>query len=199
MKKVFDLTSKSSNLQSEAVVDLRKIEKSILKIPSSGNKLPPSKEKEGKNQQVIWWLMEEPPITFHPLITPLFCLFILSMGVYSFFQKNWLFFILIIVSLFAYLIFIFQTPKKRLFRLTKEGISIDNNFYPYRYLKGFSIVNKRNIYFLALEINQFAQKHLLIPIRLEKKEKIVNFLRKYLPEKEYQESFLEFLTDFLGF
>lgn len=195
--KFFDLPSKKINRPTEAIVDLRGIKKPIS-IPSS----PEAKKifSKEKGQQIIWWLMEEPPsVVFRPIITPLAGLIGLGLGIYAVFQKNWLFFILIILIFFVYFLLIFQKPPKRLFRLTQEGISIDQKFYPYHHLKGFSLVEKRDALFLALEISQFAQRYLLIPIRQEKKEKIINFLKNYLPEKAYQESFLEILADFFGF
>lgn len=203
MKKFLDLSSKKLKTTPEAVVDLRKIKKPLVeekKPEEKGEKLVSKKAVPlGKKKEVIWWLMEEPPaVVFRPVITPLLCLGGLALGIYAIFQKNWLFLLLLILIFFTYFLLIFQKPPKRLFRLTDEGLSIDENFYPYKNLRSFSLTEKRGFLFLAFEVHQFAQKYLLVPYRKEKKEKIVNFLKNYLPEKEYQPTFLEALADFLG-
>ena len=91
-----------------------------------------------------------------------------------------------------------EEANKHIIRINNQSVVIDSKVFSYEELKGFGYLEKHNGKYLIFETSSLTQKYVLIPLRKDK-EKIMEFLKKYLPEKQYEEGFLDTLEDFLKF
>lgn len=103
--------------------------------------------------------------------------------------------IIVFVLILALLILIRQKPSQKLkIKINKSGIKINNDFYEYRDLESFSVSN----FYLTLKQKKTFSSNIRIPI-IEEKNKIKNYLKKYLKYKKQEESVLDILAERLGF
>jgi hypothetical protein len=113
----------------------------------------------------------------------------------SLFAKNYIFGIVIILSVFSLYIWAQKEPKKYKFKINPKGIAIGKNIYGYDNLKSFWIFyDPPRIKYLSIESKKILMPKIVIPIGEEDPNKIRGLLIKFLPEKEQEES----LTDVLG-
>ncbi len=103
--------------------------------------------------------------------------------IYSYFNKNPLFALVIILSAILYLANEKNEPKKIIFAISEDGIVIENKFIPYKKLKTFYILYQppliKNLYFQPK--NPIAQV-ITIPLEAENPVEIRKILLQYLSE-----------------
>lgn len=207
MRTIDNLSAKKEPFLSNGqIVDLKKIA-SFKKA-----ELEAKKEQEEKNRKIetpkekipekviFWWTAqaEENARRHSVLWYATTFIIILAVTIFSIVQKNWLFLIFIILAIFIYLTMSRRHTDKGLFRITDKGLEIDERKYNFPELKSFALNKKNGKNYLMFETNRIMEKILSVPIKKDL-DKIANYLKKYLPEKEYQESFIDTLKDFLGF
>ncbi len=113
-------------------------------------------------------------------------------------QKNWFFIVIIALSVFLYISFEKQKPRKFRVRISGQGVEIGRKLYPFTQLDGFGFMEEENIKFLVLETNKIGGKFVKFPFKGDEDE-LANFLIKYLPEKEYEDTFLDRLGEIIKF
>ena len=118
--------------------------------------------------------------------------------IFAVLQKNYLFLFFIILAIIVYYFMNRSDINKHIININSQNIIIDSKTFPHEELKGFGYLEKHNGEYLIFETSSFAQKYILIPLKKDK-EKIINFLKNHLPQKEYEEEFLDTLEDFLKF
>jgi len=118
--------------------------------------------------------------------------------IFALLQKNYLFLVFIILSATVYYFMNREGTNKHIIRINNQGIIIDSKTFSHEELKGFGYLEKHNGECIIFETSSLTQKYILIPLKKDK-EKIIEFLKKYLPEKQYEEGFLDTLEDFLKF
>ena len=103
--------------------------------------------------------------------------------IYSYFNKNPLFALVIILSAILYLANEKNEPKKIIFAISEDGIVIENKFIPYKKLKTLYILYQppliKNLYFQPK--NPIAQV-ITIPLEAENPVEIRKILLQYLSE-----------------
>lgn len=173
----------------------------ILKPVIEGKNVSPTIEiKSQTDNSVFWWSAEEERnqqqrgLLWYLSITVL----AIALIIFAIIQKNYLFLIFIILAVTVYYLMGRQNPKKHIFRINNQGVTINEKTFPYEDVKGFGFFEKLDKEYLIFETSSFAQKYVLAPIKKDR-EKILEFLRKHLPEKQYEENFLDTLEDFLKF
>ncbi len=104
--------------------------------------------------------------------------------------------VFILISVIAYL-FSKKEPEKIEFILSKKGVKIKDKLYSYDELESFWIFydppRKKMISFKSTKI---LMPYLNIPLTKQDPLKIREYLLKFLPEKEQEESFIENLLPF---
>lgn len=184
------------------VIDLKKIaqEKKIRiskELKSKEIKIPVKTEIEDKT--VFWWsASEETKIQRSLLWYLIIGIIIVALLIFSVAQKNWLFLVFIILAIAAYATSTINKDSKKIYRINQNGITVDEKLFSFKELRSFSFAEKNGEKILAIETGKTAEKYLIIPIKKDW-EKISEFLQKHLPKKEYQESFVDTLKDYLGF
>ncbi len=116
-------------------------------------------------------------------------------------QQNFFFAIFILIAGIMVIILGNRHPEVIGFVLNEDGIHIgEAAFYPFEKLEGFSIRERPHrsdelILRRKIAVNQLVH----ISIEPEMISKLRAFLEQHLPEEEHEPSFLESLTDILGF
>lgn len=197
-------SSKNPSPKGGRIVDLKKIaqEKNIQisersQKPQIETKIPVVNEPEDKT--VFWWSASDEVKTQKSLLWYLVIgVITMALIVFAIVQKNWLFLMFIILAIATYIASATNKDSKKLYRINQQGITIDEKLFPFKELRGFGVSEKRGERILAFETNKISEKYLIVPIKKDE-EKITDFLKKHLPKKEYQESFLDTIKDYLGF
>ncbi len=180
---------------SKKTIDLRKKENQLVRgsIGKEGGK-----KKEGGDKSIISWTITESRkrkgFLWYFVVFIIAIIFIII----SIIQKNWLFLGIIFLSIFIYIIINRQEGKKFIVKMSSFGIDIGRKRYNFSQIEGFGFIPRGDEDFLVLETSQFGQKFLVIPYE-DNKDEIGNFLINYLPEKEYENSLLDALENFLMF
>ncbi|MBU4348329.1 hypothetical protein KJ671_02410 [Patescibacteria group bacterium] len=119
----------------------------------------------------------------------------------SLFQKNFLLAIFLVLAELIIIMWAKQIPRTIDFKINEDGIHCGKlKFYPYEELDGFYIEKDNEeagelILKTQSAINPFVKINIFI-----KDQKIIdNILKNFLDEVEYEESFLDKLSDFLKF
>jgi len=114
--------------------------------------------------------------------------------------KNFLFFLVIILSSFSLFIWTQKKAKRIKFKLTSRGIIIDKILYNYENLNSFWIFYEPpETKYLSIESKKFFMPKIIIPLAAQAPDKIREFLLKYLPEKEHHESAIDALGKYLRY
>lgn len=112
-----------------------------------------------------------------------FFLFTALCLVYSYFNQNPLFALIVILCAILYIANEKNDPKKLIFAITEDGIVIENKFIPYKKLKAFYILYQppliKNVYFQPK--NPIAQV-ITIPLGEENPVEVRKILLQYLDE-----------------
>jgi len=200
MSKKNDSSPKAApDFRKEKIIDLKKIaeqKNQEVQIKLENKKsipTPPPKDKS-----IFWWTMAEAAKAKHGLLWYLIIgLALIATVIFAISQKNWLFLIFIVLVTAIYYLLSTREPAKKMYRISADGLMIENKLFGFEELIGFSFQQKNEQNYIVFETNHVSQKYLSIPLKKDEK-KITEFLSKYLPEKEYNEPFSETLRNFLG-
>jgi len=118
--------------------------------------------------------------------------------IFAIIQKNYLFLAILILTLGVYYLINRQGAQEYFIKINNQDITIDEKKFPYEEILGFGYFEKLDKEYLVFETSSIAQKYILVPLKKDK-DKIFEFLRKFVPEKKYEEDFLDTLEDFLKF
>ncbi len=101
-----------------------------------------------------------------------------------------------------------RPPRLSTFGLTKEGVRINSDLFPYNHLNSFWIHEDRSPRIIMIHSQKVLHPHLIIPLpevegdgeseRDEDLELIRGHLTSFLPEEEQEPSVSEVLADWLG-
>jgi hypothetical protein len=188
--------------KASGVIDLKKIaqEKKIqISEASKKETKTPITIKPVEDKTVFWWSANNESRTKKsPLWYLTVGVIILALIIFAITQKNWLFLIFIILAIATYISSSINKDTKRTYRISQAGVTVDEKLFYFQDLKSFSLSERRGEKLLIFETSRISEKYLIIPFKKDE-EKIVAFVKKYLSEKEYQESFFDTLKDYLGF
>ncbi len=118
--------------------------------------------------------------------------------IFAIIQKNYLFLVILVLALGVYYLINRQGTQEYFIKINNQDITIDEKKLSYEEILGFGYFEKFNKEYLVFETSSIAQKYILVPLKKDK-DKIFEFLRKFVPEKQYEEDFLDTLEDFLKF
>jgi len=156
-------------------------------------------EKPKTDNNVFWWSFEEKKAAARGLFWYVgIGVLATALLIFAILQKNYLFLLFVVLAMVVYYLMNREGANKHIIRINNQNVSIDSKIFPHEELRGFGYLEKYNGEYLIFETSSFAQKYILVPLRKDK-EKIIEFLKKYLPEKQYEEGFLDTLEDFLKF
>ncbi len=212
MEKKLDVASNKNNKKRNTnVIDLREsIKKDSLVINNNKNLEDKQKEEKIKNEineeikispklknqkkiQPIWWTIEEKR-SFNSKFSIIFFILITIFFIVSVVQKNWTFSVILVLATVLF-IFYFLKPQKNLYRLTNEGFYIDESFYPYDDVKYFGILKTANKDFIIFETDRILNKHIYLPLKNDKTDKVEEFLTVFLTEKEIKPTLIDLLAN----
>jgi len=104
------------------------------------------------------------------------------LSVIFYYTNNLLAIIMVILAVIVIIITASQKPKKRLYRLSKEGLKVNETFYPLDNFKSFFVTYVENVPQLHLEkVKKFSLPLDMFLTGVEENE-VVNFIKLYLPE-----------------
>ena len=192
-KKVSQLKTKKINAPKKAPAPISE--------PTEEKKISPIiiEEKPKADGSIFWWSFEEKKAAARGLFWYVgLGLAATALLIFAILQKNYLFLLFIILAVVVYYLMNREGANRHIIRINNQNVSIDSKTFPHEELKGFGYLEKHNGEYLIFETSSFAQKYILVPLKKDK-EKIVEFLKKHLPQKEYEEGFLDTLEDFLKF
>jgi len=180
------LTSKTENIPDNPP------NKEIIAEPEQKIKIS-SKFTVAKKNQPIWWTMEE-KYSFNSLLSVIFFISAAIFLIISILQRNWIFMIILIIGVILFILY-FLKPQKTIYRLTDEGFYIEETFYPFQQIKHFWIMETETKNFIIFETEKIFNKHLFLPFKKEKTEKIREFLNNLLKQKEIKPSLLDLISN----
>jgi len=193
-------TKKPSQSKTKKVSAVKKTAPILESVVEEKNITPTIETKPQIDNSVFWWSAEEEAnqqprgLLWYAGITILS----IALVIFAIIQKNYLFLIFVILAAGVYYLMGRQTSRKHIFRINIQGVTVDEKTFPHDEIKGFGIFEKLNKEYLIFETSSFTQKYVLAPIKKDR-ERIVEFLKKHIPEKQYEENFLDTLEDFLKF
>lgn len=144
-----------------------------------------AEESNNKNQRGLFWYLG---VLVLAIILIIFAII----------QKNYFFLTFLILAGGVYYLMNRQDIQKYFIRINNQGVTINEKTFLYEEILGFGYFEKLNKEYLVFETSSIAQKYILVPLKKDK-DRIFDFLRKFIPEKQYEENFLDTLEDFLKF
>ncbi len=116
------------------------------------------------------------------------------------FLHNLLFALLILVASVAIGLFAAREPDLVTFAITRRGIRIDDDLYPYQNLDGFWIedISEAHVPKLLLKSKKVLMPMIVIPIEEVEPEDVYAALLYFLPEEELHEPFAHKIMEFVG-
>lgn len=145
-----------------------------------------------------WTISDTPPAPKGPIWYLIAIIVVLGLIILSIIQKNWLFIIILLVGIFAYFTMSRREPLHYEVKVSDEGVGVGKDFFSFSQLMGFGFYVKRGKDFFVLETNSFTQRFIVLPLKVNK-DKLGDFLIRYIPEKEYEESMSDMLEEILRF
>jgi hypothetical protein len=203
MAKTLDPIANNKN-QKKSVIDLRTVYQNLApKKPVEEKSFTPKPEEikispklsSKPKLQPIWWTIQE---KYHPnsWLSIMVFVFSLIFLIVAFFEKNWIFFAIIILANVLFILY-FLRSQKTIFRLTENGVYINEDFYSYNTITHFWILETDEKNFIIFATNRVFESHLFVPFKKEKTEKIREFLKNFLKEKEIKPSLIDLITNIL--
>ncbi len=125
----------------------------------------------------------------------------------SIWQKNFLFAVFVVIAWIVIVYSANRLPNVWNFKIDEKGIEIslprtkDNQkIYPYSEIEGFDIHPASDQYKeLVLKVKSKSSPYLKINFPAADQEKITEFLQKYIPKEEYNESLADSFSKLIGF
>jgi hypothetical protein len=155
-------------------------------------------EKAKKNNVFSWTFREKRKAQKGLLWYFISIVIVIFLLILSIKQKNWFFIVIIALSVFLYISFEKQKPQKFKVRISGQGVEIGRKLYPFTQLDGFGFMEEDNRKFLIIETNKIGGRFIKFPFKGDEDE-LANFLVKHLPEKEYEDTFLDKLGEIVKF
>jgi len=113
--------------------------------------------------------------------------------------KYWLLSAVIFLSIIVFLQYSNKRPKSKKCSITKEGIKIDEKFFPIESFKSFHIIFDKPASHLFLETSRRFYPSFWLNVKNEDLERVVGTLSMILPEKVEHENFLVKINRWLRF
>ncbi len=126
----------------------------------------------------------------------------LALFLFGWFTKNFFFMVFVIIAAVLLIALGRRKPERITFTLHENGIRVGNvkTPYPYSSFRGFAIVeHEHGNNVLILRQKSFPNQYLKIPLPKIMTLKVRNFLKEKLTENSYEESFMDILSDRMGF
>ncbi|MBT7007320.1 hypothetical protein HN958_02335 [Candidatus Falkowbacteria bacterium] len=102
---------------------------------------------------------------------------------YSVFTANFLFAIILLLSVFVIIYQFFQAPREINVQIGEDGVIIDKRYYPYKELKNFWIIYEPPVYkYLYIDFKSDIKGVYPVPLSDENPLKVREFLLKYIDE-----------------
>ena len=112
-------------------------------------------------------------------------------AIYFFFKESYFATALFIIAPAVMVLTSLQGPEQTLGSITDKGVKINNTNYKYDFLEFFSIISDN------LLLKPKDGDIMYIPINEEEDDEIRGVLSNYIPEKEYEEKFVDIVNRFL--
>lgn len=118
----------------------------------------------------------------------------LTLAVLAFIFQYWTSLILVFLALIVIWLHTKKEPRRITFTLTNEGLGVDKNFHLFSDLQSFWILETPYEKQLTIRQKKALSIRLEIPLGEQDKKQVRDFLIKYLPEKEEEESLITILA-----
>lgn len=127
-------------------------------------------------------------------------LIVLTLILFALWQKNFLLIIFLVIAEILVLVWANREPKELEFELNDKGIRVENNLqYYFNDLEGFAIKENEDLSEIFILQKTKFRPVVKIPLPKGLTFQVRNFMLKFLPEKEIEESFLDSLSKIIGF
>jgi len=115
-------------------------------------------------------------------------------------MKNFIFAVLIIISVFAIFIYAIKTPRQINFKIDGKGLWIGEKLYPYEELNSFWIFfEPSQIKELSIKSKKILAPLIKIPLLDQDPVLIRQALIKFIPEEKQEESLVDIIARGIGF
>lgn len=115
-------------------------------------------------------------------------------------QKNFFFGIFIVLAATTMMSLGNRHPKVVDFRIEEDGVSVAGNKYVYKNIEGFAIVREEHrLSEIILKKKGPVNPFLRLPIDNKSLDKAEAELKEHLPEIHYEKTFIDAISDLLGF
>jgi len=116
-------------------------------------------------------------------------------------RGNFFFAVFIIIAAVTVMFFAKRRPQIFDFEISEKGVAIGGNiFYDYGRLEGFTVRERpERLNEIVLKKKAALNPYLKIPADSKIAKEAEKFLKERLPEIEYQDSFIEAVSEWLGF
>lgn len=114
-------------------------------------------------------------------------LVVVGLLIFSFATDNFLFAVIIILSVVIIVYISRRNPRIMNIKITDAGIVIENHFYPYSEIKNFWIINEPDIKRLYIEFHSAFIPRLSIPYRDQDADTLREFLLQFIEENDERE------------
>ncbi len=112
---------------------------------------------------------------------------------------NFLFAIVIVIAGFTVMMYGSRPPAVIKVALTRRGVQVKNQLYPYSDISAFAIRDDEEPYKLILHIDRFFLPHVAIHLEDIPPEQVRTHLAQFLPEEPFAEHPIELIIERLGF
>lgn len=114
--------------------------------------------------------------------------------------RNLLFAVVILIAGFTVMMYGARRPEEITVSITKRGVQIKNQFYPYANIAAFAVKDDdEGPDRLILHIDRWFLPHVSTYIEAVDPDQVRDYLSDFLIEEPYEESWLENLIERLGF
>lgn len=116
-------------------------------------------------------------------------------------QNNFFFAVFIVLATIMLVFLGKKRPKVVRFEITDNGVSVGKDIsYSYDELEGYTVREyEHRLSEIVIKRNAVVDPFLKMPVDSKKLPKAVDKLSKHIPEKEYEESMIDTLSDLFGF
>lgn len=192
------------------ISDLKKSNQpEILDLKKNPIQKKPENQPEKKNaglspesisdKAVFWWSIEEKKQEKTLGWYFLAGTFVALMIIFALIQRNWLFILIVFLAWLAYWAISRNQISENFFRISSHGLEVNSKLYRFSEMSGFGLVDRQEPSdTLVFQTKSMGQKFIIVPIKKDQ-EKIRAFLKKWVPEKKYEETILDALEEFLNF
>ena len=112
--------------------------------------------------------------------------------------SNFLLAIILALGAFTLGTFARRSPSLLQVELSAKGVKFGSTFYPYKNLKSFWVTETPGKEKLLLESERTLMPIIDIDLGPINRDRVMNFLKRYLEVKEHEESFLDAIGDWFG-